>query len=149
MDSIENNTVSQDERLWGAGVHIGALIAAFFTSWMVGIAGAVVSLCIWFVVRDRNPFAAAHAKECFNFNLSMFLYACVAVVLGLILGVGAIIATIATLGVAALVAAPMVLVIVLALGAIAILWVVFGIIAAMKAYEGQLYRYPMTLRFLK
>lgn len=149
METLENNGVSQDQRLWAAGVHLGALLAAFLTSWMVGIAGAVVAICVWFVVRDRSPFAAEHAKECFNFNLSMFLYACLAVVAGLVFGVGAVIATVATLGLAALVAAPVVLVLVLALGAIAVLWVVFGIIAAMKAYEGQPYRYPMTIRLLK
>lgn len=149
METIENHALSQEERLWAAGVHLGALLAAFFTSWMVGIAGAVVAICVWFVVRDRHPFAAEHAKECFNFNLSMFLYACLAVIVGLVLGVGAVIATVATLGLAALVAAPVVLVIVVALAAIAVLWVVFGLIAAMKAYEGQPYRYPMTMRFLK
>lgn len=149
METIENRALSQEERLWASGVHLAALLAAFFTSWMVGIAGAVVAICIWFLVRDRHPFAAEHAKECFNFNLSMFIYACAAVVVGLVLGVGAVIATVATLGLAALVAAPIVLILVLALGAIAVLWVVFGIIAAMKAYEGQPYRYPMTIRFLK
>ena len=125
------SAVSQDDRLWAAGTHIAALLAAFFTSWFAGIAGALAALVIWFIVRDRSSFAAENAKEAFNFNLSMFLYAVVSVLV-----------VVFTLGIGLLVALPAWLV-------LGLVWLIFTIIAAMKAYGGELYRYPLTIRLLK
>lgn len=121
------------------------MVAAFLTSWLAGVAGAVAALVVWFLVRDRSAFAAEHAKESFNFNLSMFLYACVSGVIALVLIGG----TILTLGIGAIVTIPAGIVLVLAWFALGIAWLVLTIIAAMKAYDGEAYRYPLTIRLLK
>lgn len=139
------STVSQDDRLWAAGTHIGTLIAAFMTSMLAGVAGAIAALVMWFIVRDRSVFAAEHAKEAFNFNLSMFLYACVSGLIALVLIGG----TVLTLGIGAIVTIPAGIVLILAWLALGIAWLVFTIIAAVKAYEGEMYRYPLTIRLLK
>lgn len=139
------SAVSQDDRLWAAGVHIGALIAAFMTSLLAGVAGAIAALIMWFIVRDRSTFAAEHAKEAFNFNLSMFIYACISGLIALVLVGG----TVLTLGLGAIIAIPAGIVLVLAWCALGIAWLVFTIIAAMKAYEGEMYRYPLSIRLLK
>lgn len=139
------SAVSQEDRLWAAGTHIGALIAAIITSWFAGMAGAAAALVVWFVVRDRSAFAAEHAKEAFNFNLSMFIYACISVIIAVLLVGG----TILTLGFGAIVTIPAGIVLVVAWFALGIAWVVLTIIAAMKAYDGQMYRYPLTIRLLK
>ncbi|MDO5505496.1 MAG: DUF4870 domain-containing protein [Pseudoxanthomonas suwonensis] len=136
---------SVTERQWAAGAHVAALLAAFLTSWLVGVAGAVAALAVWVLVRDRYPFAAGHAREAVNFNLTMLIYAVVAFLLGLLL-VGA---TVLTLGIGALVTLPAGVLLLLAVAAIALLWLVCGIIAAMKAYDGQTYRYPLTIRLFK
>lgn len=125
------NAVSQDDRLWAAGAHAGAFVAAMITSWFAGIAGAIAALVVWFIVRDRSAFAAEHAKEAFNFNLSMFIYA-----------VASIILVVFTLGIGIIVALPLWIVLGLA-------WLVFTILAAIKAYDGEMYRYPLTIRPLK
>ena len=138
-------TVSQDDRMWAAGTHILTLVAAFLTSMLAGVAGALAALVMWFIVRDRSPFAAEHAKEAFNFNLSMFIYACVSVLIALVLIGG----TLLTLGIGAIVAIPAGIVLVMAWFALGIAWLVLTIIAAMKAYEGEMYRYPLTIRLLK
>src|SRR5688572_30108988 len=70
-----------NERQWAAGAHLIALILALVTSWAAGIAGAVGALGVWMIKRDDSPFAADHAKEALNFNLSMFIYAVALVVL--------------------------------------------------------------------
>ena len=97
------------------------------------------ALVVWMIKRDDSPFAAAHAKEAINFNLSMFLYACAAVVLGFVL-VGA---TVLTLGFGIILTAPAGILLLLAVAAIAMMWLVCSVIATVKAYNGE-YRYPLT-----
>ena len=140
--TVQTLSPSQSDRLWAAGAHVGALLAALATSWSAGIAGALAAFAVWMLVRDRSAFAADHAKEALNFNLSMLLYAIAAVAIGVVL-VGA---TVLTLGLGLLVTAPAGLLLVLAYAAIAVTWLVCSLIAAFKAYDGQAYRYPLTLR---
>jgi uncharacterized Tic20 family protein len=140
--TVQTLSPSQSDRLWAAGAHVGALLAALATSWSAGIAGALAAFAVWMLVRDRSVFAADHAKEALNFNLSMLLYAIAAVAIGVVL-VGA---TVLTLGLGLLVTAPAGLLLVLAYAAIAVTWLVCSLIAAFKAYDGQSYRYPLTLR---
>lgn len=130
-DAIESVAPSASDRQWAAGAHAGALVAALLTSWMAGIAGAVAALAVWMLVRDRSAFAAEHAKEAVNFNLSMFIYAALSVVL-----------VIFTLGIGLLVAVPLWVV-------LALVWIVCTLVAAFKAYDGQTYRYPITIRLFR
>ena len=126
--SLQSLSPSQSDRQWAAGAHAAALAAALLTSWVACVAGAVAALAVWMLVRDKSEFAAAHAKEAVNFNLSMFIYAAIAVVL-----------VIFTLGLGLIVALPMWVV-------LALSWIVCTLIAAYKAYDGQAYRYPVTIR---
>jgi uncharacterized Tic20 family protein len=69
--------------------------------------------------------AQAHGKEAVNFQISMLIYNCIAAVFCLVL-IGFLF--------------------------LAILWVlnaVLCIIAAIKASDGEFYRYPMTIRFIQ
>jgi uncharacterized Tic20 family protein len=136
---------SDNERLWAAGAHLLALVLALLTSWIVGVAGVVGALIIYLVKRDDSPFATEHAREAINFNLSMFLYACGAMLLG-----GALIgATVLTLGLGIILTAPAGLVLLLAVAGICVLWLVCSVIATVKAFNGETYRYPLTIRLLR
>lgn len=135
----------ENERLWAAGAHLAALALALLTSWVAGIAGALGALGIWILKRDESAFVAEHAKEAVNFNLSMFIYACAAGLIGFLL-VGA---TVLTLGLGIILTAPAGIVLLLAIGAIAVMWLVCSVIATFKAYNGESYRYPLTIRLLK
>ena len=130
MEAVSMQTLSPSlsDRQWAAGAHAAALVAALLTSWVAGIAGAIAALAIWMLVRDKSEFSAAHAKEAVNFNLSMFIYAALSVVL-----------VVFTLGIGLIVAVPMWI-------ALGLAWVVCTLIAAFKAYDGQTYRYPVTIR---
>lgn len=129
--NIQTLSPSLSDRQWAAGAHVAALLAAMMTSLWAGVAGAIAALVVWMLVRDKSAFATEHAKEALNFNLSMFIYAVVAVVL-----------VIFTLGIGLIVALPMWLV-------LALVWIVCTLLAAFKAYDGQPYRYPITLRLFK
>jgi hypothetical protein len=136
---------SSSERHWAASAHIAALVLAMLTSWMAGVAGVLGAGVVYFAKRDDSAFAAEHAREAINFNLSMFIYACIALLTGIVL-VGA---TVLTLGIGLILTLPAGIVLVLACAAIAVVWLVCSIIATMKALNGESYRYPLTLRLLK
>lgn len=138
-------SVGESERHWAAMAHLSALLLAFLTSWAAGLAGVLAAGVIYLIKRNDSAFAAAHAREAVNFNLSMFLYACLAGAIGVVL-VGA---TVLTLGIGAIVTAPAGLLLAALAIAIAVMWLVCSIIAAIKAWNGEEYRYSMTLRLLR
>lgn len=137
-------TPTESERQWAMLAHVSALVLALCTSWIAGVAGMLGAGVVYLVKRDASPFVAAHAREAFNFNLSMFLYAAIAAVIGFVL-VGA---TVITLGLGVILTAPAALVLALVILAISLMWLVCSIVAALKAWSGEPYRYPLTIRLL-
>lgn len=119
--------LSSEERMWAMIGHLSAL-AGVVTGFIGNIVGPLI---IWQVKKDTMPFAAAESKEALNFNISWFLW-------GLILGAVTFVLTIFVIGVLLW---PVLFV-------YPIVWVVFTIIAGLKANEGKPYRYPLTVRFI-
>ncbi|MEO5558462.1 MAG: DUF4870 domain-containing protein [Dokdonella sp.] len=119
-------TQTSDERTWAMIGHLSA-----FSAFVTGIGCVAGPLIVWLVKRDTLPFAADQAKEALNFNITA-LIACAALW----------IITIGTFFIGALLTVPAGLLLFVA-------WVVFTIIAAIKANEGVAYRYPFTLRLVK
>ncbi len=112
---------SKDERMWGMFCHLAAL-AAFVGIPLGNILGPLI---VWLIKRDEFPFVADQGKESLNFQISMSIYGLICiplmfVVIGIFL-----------------------------LFALMIVDVVFIVIATMKANEGTLYRYPLTIRLIK
>ncbi len=91
--------------------------------WLVGIP-VVPALVGYLVLKDKGPFVRAHTATALNFQISMFIYAVVSAVLILIL-----------IGIFLLIA-------------VGIVVIVFSIIAAVKANQGQPYAYPLTIKFV-
>lgn len=145
MHTIDSPAVIPDEneRLWAAGAHALALVLALATSWVVGAAGIVGGLVVYLAKRD-SAFATEHAREAMNFNLSMFVYMCAAVAVGVVL-VGA---TVLTLGLGLILTLPAGIALAIAMAAIGVVWLVCSIIATVKAWQGEHYRYPLTLRLI-
>ena len=99
---------------------------------------------IWLLKRDDSPFIARHAREAVNFNLSMLIYAAVAC------GIAAALVglTVLTLGLGVILTLPAGLALLMVIVAIALMWLVCSIIAAVRAWNGEEYRYPLTIRLL-
>ena len=87
----QTSSATDSERRWAALAHLSALVLALMTSWIAGVAGMLAAAVIYLIKRDDSAFASEHAREAINFNLSMFIYACVAAAIGIVL-VGAMIA---------------------------------------------------------
>ena len=92
---------------------------------IVPLIGIVLGpLAVWLARRDESAFVAEHAKEALNFNISVLL-AAIACMLLMLVFVGFLLGT-----------------------ALFVAWLVFILIAAIKASEGATYRYPFSLRFV-
>jgi uncharacterized Tic20 family protein len=87
--------------------------------------GIILPLVVYLAMRKESEYVANNAREALNFHISIYIYAlcCVPLVL-IVIGVPLLFA----LGIASL---------------------VFAIIAAVKASDGQCYRYPVTLRLVR
>jgi len=112
---------STTTRTWLILCHASALLGLFF-HFLGHIFGPLI---VWMVKRAESPEIDAHGKESLNFQLSMLIYDVVAFILCFVL-----------IGIPILV----------------LLWIlntIFVIIASVKASEGELYRYPLTIRFIK
>ncbi len=109
-----------NERLWAMLTHLSSL-TGFFTI----IGSLMAPLIVWQIQKDKSAFVEHHGKEAVNFNITIILASAVAFVLFLLL-VG--------------------LVLIWIVGAV---WLIFTIIAAVKANNGEYYRYPLTIRFIK
>ena len=112
---------TENERTWGMLAHLSALAGLVMP--LVGI--VLGPLLVWLTRRDESEFVAAHAKEALNFNISVLLGALACMLLMLVF-IGFLLGT-----------------------ALFVAWLVMMLIAAIKASEGQSYRYPFSLRLVK
>ena len=88
---------------------------------------------MWLAKRESHPAIDDQGKEALNFNLSAFLYAVVLGVVGFVFSL--------TLGFGVFLFLPVFLAAIVA-------WIVLVIVGATRASKGELYRYPLTIRFI-
>ena len=121
------------QRLWGCLAHLSGLVAALLTLPSAGLlyAGALGPLVIFLVLKDRGVFVRRQAAEALNFQI---LFSAIYLVGSLL--------TVLTLGFGGFLAVPV-------LVALGIVFLVFQVIAAVRANQGVDYRYPFTWRLVK
>jgi hypothetical protein len=122
------NGLTPDEMTWGGAAHWSALVAAFVAMAFLG------PLLVFLVKGNDSRYIRAQASESLNFQLSMLIYGVVGTIVGVIL-------IILTLGVGVLLFVPVAL-------AFGVYWLVFTIIGSVRATQGELYRYPLTIRMV-
>jgi len=83
----------------------------------------VAPLVIWILKKDQSDFVNHHGKEYFNFLLSYAIYSFISAILIIVL-----------IGIFLLIV-------------LGIMGVVFTIVAAIRAFEGERYRFPLVIRF--
>lgn len=111
---------TQDERQMGMFLHLSQLANIIF--FPVGI---VLPIVLWQTQKQKMPALDAHGKMVVNWMISSTIYAVVSIVLCLVL-VGF-----------------------LMLIALALIGIIFPIIGGIKANNGELWQYPLVIRFLK
>lgn len=111
---------------------VGCHLLGFLFFVLPGIGQILGPLALWLVKRDGNPFVDEQGKEALNFQISYTLW----YVIG-----GALVGTLWWTLIVPIVVG-------IALFVLAIVWVVTMLIAAVRASNGEGYRYPFTLRLL-
>jgi uncharacterized Tic20 family protein len=120
--------LTPDERTWGGAAHWSSLIAAFVALAFLG------PLLVFLVKGNDSPYVRQQSAESLNFQLSMLIYGVVGTIVGIILAV-------VTLGLGLILLIPL-------YAAFGIWWLVFTIIGSVKAANGEMYRYPLTIRMV-
>jgi uncharacterized protein len=109
-----------EQKQMGMFLHLSQLLNV-----MIPIAGIVVPIVLWQTQKDKMPGLNAHGKMVANFMISCLIYGVVSFVLLFVL-VG-----------------------ILGFIALGIIGIVFPIIGGIKANNGELWEYPLTIKFLK
>ena len=110
---------TQDERTYAMLAHLLA-----FTGYVIPFGNIIAPLVVWQVKKDQSAYVTAHAKESLNFQISVTIYFVIALVLVLVL-----------IGIPLLVG-------------LGLFDLVLVIIAAIRANDGQPYRYPLCIRLI-
>lgn len=118
------NAPTKDERNLAALCHL-----ATFGGFIIPFANILIPLAIWMIKKDESNFISDQAKEVLNFQITITIAILILVFL-LFTIIGTIPAIIGFIG-------------------IGIIDIVFPIIGAIKASEGEYYRYPFTKPFIK
>lgn len=112
--------MTANERPWVLGAHIGTLLG-----YSIAFGNFLVPLIIWLTKKEESETIAQHAKASLNFQLSMALYLIISAFFAFLL-----------IGIPFLVIIPLVNLICV-------------ILATIDASNGRLYRYPITINFVR
>jgi uncharacterized Tic20 family protein len=118
---VETLPQTSATRTWAVLCHASALLGFV----LPGAGHILAPLIVWLVKRGDSTEVDEHGKESLNFQITMLIYSIVAGILCLIL-IG--FALLAILHVAN---------------------VILVIVASLRASEGKLYRYPLSIRLIK
>ncbi len=115
----DSGELTHDERQFAMFCHFAA-----FAGLIIPFGSIIGPLVMWLIKKDESQYIDYHGKEALNFNITMaivsiFCFALIFVVIGVFL-------------------LPIVL----------ILWLIFIIVAGVKANDGLYYRYPFCIRFI-
>ena len=113
---------NESARSWCIGLHLSGLSGIILP---FALAHVVAPLVIWLIKRADSPLIDDIGKEVLNFQISFTIYFAIAGALCWVL-IGLLI-----------------------LPVFFIIWLVCTIIAAVRTSNGESYRYPMTIRFLR
>ena len=116
-----SDSIQKQECTWATFCHLSSLVA------FIGIPfGNIIGpLVIWLIKKNEMPLVDQEGKAALNFQISMTIYALISGVL-----------TIVCIGPSLL-------------AAVCIVDLIFLLIASVKANNGEHYRYPLTIRFIK
>ncbi|MFD2828389.1 hypothetical protein DSM03_102317 [Leeuwenhoekiella aestuarii] len=93
---------------------------------VTGVGGFIVPLILWLTQKDKVMQMDEHGKQIINFQISIFIYSILCIPLILLLGLG-----------------------ILGFIVLGILVLIFPIINAIKASNGEPTYYPLSIQFLK
>jgi len=119
-DAMDVYGDDKETRLWAMILHL-----SIFAGYAVPLAGMVAPIVIWQVKKTPLPAIDVHGRIVANWIISAFIYSVVSFLL-----------------VWVFVGIPLLII-------LGVLAVVFPIVGGIKASNGEAWRYPLSIRFLK
>jgi len=114
------NSMSTNVNTWAMLIHLSQ-----FCGFALPILGWIVPLILWLVKKDESAYIDTHGKIVLNWIISEFIYLIIcALLVFVIIGIPLLIG-------------------------LGIVGVIFPILGALKANEGECWAYPMSISFLK
>jgi len=111
--------VSNDEKNWAMLCHLGGLVH------FLPFGQIIVPLIIWMAKKDELPFVDDQGKEALNFQISMLIYYLICIpLIFIVIGI-------------------------FLLAMLGLINLILVIIAAVKAQQGEAFRYPLSLNLVK
>ncbi len=149
LNQSNNTRLSPEDTTQAPIIHLSAL-----SKYIIPLGSVLGPLLFWLIWRDKSKFVDFHGKEALNFNISMLIYKILIVIIGLILFFSPLMAGLSQLDeggnpFAIFLSIPGLFLFAGGLGILEILWLILIIVAAVKAGNGEYYRYPLTLRLIK
>ncbi len=114
------NNNEQETRQWAMFLHLSQL-----AGYILPLLGLVVPIIIWQSKKDQFPILDVHGKNVINWIISELIYGAICFVLVFVV-----------------IGIPL-------LGILGILAVVFPIIGGIRANNGEVWRYPLTIEIIK
>lgn len=105
---------------WNLLIHLSQL-----SGFVIPLGNIIVPLILWQIKKDEDIYIDQHGKEVINWQISLLLYSIISLILSLFF-IGLLFLII-----------------------LAFVYVVFAIIGAVKAKDGELLRYPGSITFIK
>lgn len=123
-ENLENersfSSVNRDENMWAMFCHLSTFAILIIPSF----GNIIAPLIIWLIKKDEFPLVNDQGKEAINFQITMTIYFIASIIFSFfIIGI------------------PL-------LFALFFFIPIVTIVAAIKANEGKMYRYPLTIRFI-
>lgn len=112
--------VNKDENMWAMFCHLSGLVG-----FVIPFGNVIAPLVIWTLKKDEYPHVDDQGKEALNFQISITVYILLSVLLiFVVIGI------------------PLLII-------IGIFWLIMTVIGAINANDGNKYRYPFTIKFIK
>ena len=112
--------MTSDERPWVLGAHIGTLLG-----YTVVLGSFLIPLFIWLSKKEESELIAAHARASLNFQISMAIYMLIAGFFAILL-----------IGIPFLIIIP-------------VINLICVIMATVDADRGKLFKYPLSITFVR
>jgi uncharacterized Tic20 family protein len=118
--SANTQQKEKDARMWAMLCHLSAL-----AGFVIPFGNVIAPLIIWSIKKDEFELVKDQGKEALNFQISILIYLFASAIL-----------IVAVVGILLLIV-------------VGLFWLIFTVIAAIKANEGEKYQYPLCIRFIK
>lgn len=96
-----------------------------FAGYIIPMAGLILPILMWTTNKDQNEVVNLHGKNIVNWMISSFIYIVVSIILIFVF-----------IGIISLIT-------------VLICSFIFTILGAIKANDGEIYEYPLTIKFIK